>query len=107
MTFSVRFSRRARDQLLALDDYIADASSPDVAARFVDRLVAFCSSLAIFPERGSRRDDLRPGIRVIHFHRRTTVAFAVDPDARSVVILAIYQAGRDYESLLRAADFLD
>lgn len=107
MRFSVGFSSRARDQLVALEGYLADAASPDVASRYIDGLVDLCCSLAIFPERGSRRDDIRPGIRITNFRRRTAVAFAVDVHAHSVVILAIYQAGRDYENLLRAADFPD
>jgi toxin ParE1/3/4 len=48
-----------------------------------------------FPERGTRRDDLAPGVRTIGFERRVTIAFRVLEDA--VEILAVAYAGRDFE----------
>jgi toxin ParE1/3/4 len=49
--------------------------------------------LAIFPERGTLRDDLRPGLRVIGFERRIAVAFHVQ--GGKVTILRVLYAGRD------------
>jgi toxin ParE1/3/4 len=46
-------------------------------------------------ERGRRRDDIRPGLRIIGFERRVTVAFAVEEER--VVILRIFYGGRDWE----------
>ena len=100
MTFAVRFSRQARDQLLDLDAYLAEAASPGIAAGYTDALVDYCCSFAIFPERGTRRDDIRPGLRITNFHGRAAIAFVVDVEARSVTILGVYQAGRDYENRL-------
>jgi toxin ParE1/3/4 len=34
-------------------------------------------ALATFPERGTRRDDILPGLRTIGFERRATIAFRV------------------------------
>lgn len=50
--------------------------------------------LETFPERGTRRDDLAPGLRTVGFERRVTIAFRVLPDA--VEIVAIAYAGRDF-----------
>ena len=47
-----------------------------------------------------RRDDLRPGLRIIGFRRLVTIAITVEPD--QVVILGIYHGGRDYEAELRS-----
>lgn len=63
MTYTVILSPTARDDLIALDGYIADASSPAVAARYTDAVVDFCYSLSTFSQRGNRRDDIRPGLR--------------------------------------------
>ena len=53
-------------------------------------------TLATFPERGTKRDDLAPGIRTIGFERRATIAFRVGDD--TVRIVRIFYAGRDYDA---------
>ncbi|MGB5087418.1 MAG: type II toxin-antitoxin system RelE/ParE family toxin [Methylocystis silviterrae] len=55
--------------------------------------------LETFPERGTRRDDLRPGLRTIGFRRRVTIAFAVETDA--VTIIGIFYGGQDLEAALQ------
>jgi plasmid stabilization system protein ParE len=47
-----------------------------------------------------RRDDIRPGLRITNFRGRTMIAFFVDDALQRVVILGIFQAGRNYESVL-------
>jgi plasmid stabilization system protein ParE len=56
-------------------------------------------SLGTFPHRGSLRDHIRPGLRVIGFRRRVSIAFTVDQDAAT--ILGIFYGGQDYEAALR------
>ena len=46
-------------------------------------------------ERGHRRDDVRPGLRIIGFERRVTVAFTVSET--HVVILRRFYSGWDWE----------
>ena len=101
MTFTVILSPKARDQLIELDAYIAEASSPAVAARYTDAIVDFCYSLSTFPQRGNRRDDIRPGLRITNYRKRTVIAFAVDIEAQRVSILGIFHAGQDYEGTLQ------
>ncbi len=101
MSYTVRFAPAARDQLDAIEDYIALASGfPATAARFVDGIVAYCESFANFPERGTRRDDLLPGLRVTSYRKSTTVAFRVDTSARTVAIIGVFYGGQDYEAAL-------
>ena len=76
------------------------SSGVDRAEAFTSRIVAFCEGLKVFPDRGMRRDDLRPGLRIIGFGRLVTIAITVEPD--QVVILGIYYGGRDYEAELRS-----
>lgn len=101
MNYGVAFSPRAREQLIALDEYIALAASPDIAARYTDAVADFCLSLATFPVRGIIRDDLRPGLRITNYRKRTVIAFAVETDARRVTILGIFHGGQDYEAVLQ------
>ena len=81
-----------------LHAYVAQAASPDIATRFVESIVDFIAGLADFPQRGTTRDDIRPGLRTIGWRRRVTIALAVGDG--NVVILGIFYGGRDIESLL-------
>jgi toxin ParE1/3/4 len=47
----------------------------------------------MFPERGRRRDDLRPGLLIIAFGRRATIAFHVAGDR--ITIDRVLYGGRD------------
>lgn len=63
-------------------------------------MVASCEGLALFPLRGVPREDIRPGLRVTHHKGRTLIAYAVDEDTRTVLILGIFYGGQDYEGAL-------
>ncbi len=67
MSWRVIFSPEAQDRLDAIEQYIAEASSPVTAARYVDAIVAYCETLTTFPERGTSRDDLFPGLRITNY----------------------------------------
>ncbi|WP_045761396.1 type II toxin-antitoxin system RelE/ParE family toxin [Xanthomonas albilineans] len=96
MNYSVQFTPEARDQLAQLEDYIADKAAASVAACYVDAIVSYCVSLATFPLRGMRREDLAPGLRITNFRSRVVIAFVVD--ASVVTIVGIFYAGQDFET---------
>lgn len=79
-----------------LQAWIASKTTETTAARYLSRLRAFCRQLRSFPERGTLRTDLRPGLRTITFEGRVEVAFEVDLDR--VVIVRFLYAGRQYDS---------
>ncbi|HEV2866602.1 MAG TPA: type II toxin-antitoxin system RelE/ParE family toxin [Allosphingosinicella sp.] len=83
----------AEDQLLALYRYIAAQASPETASEYVSAILDRCDSLAHFPERGTPRDEIRPGLRTIPFRRRVTIAYRVLDE--EVAILGIFYGGRD------------
>jgi toxin ParE1/3/4 len=95
----VRFAPRAEADLAELFDYIAAAADPETAGTYVDELITYCGSLGEFPQAGTPRDHIRPGLRTTGFRGRVTIAFATVGDA--VVVLGIFYGGRDYESVLR------
>ena len=88
------FSPEARHDLLQIYDWIAERAGDDIALGYIERLEAFCRSRALSPLRGRRRDDVRPGLRVVGFQRRIAVAFTVE--ANVVVILGLYYGGRNW-----------
>jgi toxin ParE1/3/4 len=96
---TVVFTPEARDDLFDLYDYIAEHSSPRRALGYISRIEQSCMSLETFPERGTLRDDLRPGLRVMGFERRVLIAFRVNDG--SVAILRILYGGRSVERAFR------
>jgi toxin ParE1/3/4 len=95
----VAFRPAAERDLLRLYEYIASEGSIENAAAFIERIEEACLSLRISPERGTRRDDIRPRLRIMGFERRVTIAFQVG--RAEVVIVRILYAGQDYERALR------
>lgn len=101
MTYVVHFAPEAQDQLAATQEYIAQASGyPATAERFVEGIVAYCEGFQTFPERGMRRNDLLPGLRLIGYRRTVTVAFRVNVTAQTVAVVGVFYGGQDYEAAL-------
>jgi toxin ParE1/3/4 len=90
---AVVFTPEAQDDLLDLYDYISDHSNSTRALGYITRIEKVCMSLQRLPNRGTLREDLRPGLRVIGFERRILIAFRVDDD--SVAVLRILYGGRN------------
>jgi toxin ParE1/3/4 len=51
-------------------------------------------NLAEFPERGTIRNELVPGLRIVGFERRAAIAFIVEADA--VRIMRVLYGGRAF-----------
>lgn len=102
MAHEVIFAPEALADLTSLYDCIAEEASPERALAYVERLQSYCLAFTTFPERGTRRDELRPGLRTIGFQRRVTIAFHVTP--QRVVIDRVLYGGRDVEALLADDD---
>jgi toxin ParE1/3/4 len=96
--YEVALSPLAEGDLNSLYDWIADGASPAIAKGFILRIRASLESLSLFPERGTRRDHVVPGVRVYGLDRRVTIAFRVD--ANTVTILRVLYGGRDLAGLL-------
>ena len=99
MTRSVIFRRRAEAQLTELGLYIADQAGLAAANAYLDRIYVACMALAELPERGPRRDDILPGLRILAFERRVTIAYRVLKTR--VEIVSIAYGGRDLARELR------
>ena len=101
-SYSVVFAPEAEDDLVELFEYIAEQGSPAAAAGYTDAIVAYCEGLGRFAHRGTKRDDIRPGLRITNYRRQAVIAFSIDESTDTVAILGVYYAGRDYESELGA-----
>ena len=99
-TYTVVFTPEAAEQVTQLYRYISKHASQAVALRYARAILDHCLKMRSAPYRGTRRDDIRPGLRITNFRRRAAIAFAID--AEFVVIIGIFYGGQDYEATLRA-----
>ena len=82
--------------MLGLLEHIALDANPEIAARYVDAIVSQCDSLSTFPRRGAQRDDLWPGLRIMGFRRRVSIAFVVEE--KTATIHGIFYGGQNLET---------
>jgi toxin ParE1/3/4 len=94
--YKVILHREAERELGELYDYIADQAGAATAWNFISGIRDFCMELTTFPERGTRQDHIRKGLRVVGYKRRVSIAFTVTE--RTVVILGIFYGGRQITS---------
>ncbi len=92
----VVFAPEAAEDLNELYDWISGEASPTVALAYLERVEAYCSRLSIGSERGHLRSDIRPGLRIVGFERRLTIAFVVQEE--TVLVLRVFTAGRNWET---------
>ena len=98
--YTVVFAPEAEEQLAKLYRYIAGQGAPLNALLYTEAIVAYCEGLTTVPHRGTRRDDIRPGLRTTNYEGRAVIAFAVDDATMLVTIVGVYYGGQDYESIL-------
>jgi toxin ParE1/3/4 len=103
MTGRINYSPEAQQQLHALDDWITETASPDVAQRFVSAILDFIDGILDFPRAGRARDDVRPGMRTTTFKKRTLIAYVVDESSGELVVnvLGVFHGGQDWEGAVR------
>ena len=99
--YAVIFMPRAERQLAHLYGYIADQSGEARAENYVGKIVAACHALSTFPERGSKRDDVRPNLRTMGYAKSVTIAFSVNPTTEAVAVHGVFYGGQDFEHVLR------
>lgn len=95
----VSFRPAAEADLFRLYEYIVEEAGRQVAGEYIERIEEACLSLGLSPERGTRRDDIRPGLRTMGFERRATIVFQVRK--ADVVIVRIFYGGQDFEGKLK------
>ena len=99
--YTVQMDVEALDQLEDIYRYIEESSgSSTVAERYTAAVVRTCETLANFPHRCIKRDDLYPGLRVTNHRGQTIIAYTINENAEIVTIVGFFHGGQDYESKL-------
>jgi toxin ParE1/3/4 len=97
--YRITFRPRAEADLFSVYRHIAQEAGHDAAGIYIDRIEAACMALQTFPERGTKRDDIRQGLRTMGFERRATIVFQVSRS--EVVFIRVFYGGQDFERALR------
>lgn len=103
MTGRINYTPEAQQQLDALDDWITEKASRDVAQRFISAVLDCIDGILVFPRAGRARDDVRQGLRTTTFKKRTLIAYEVDESSGELVVnvLGVFHGGQDWEAALR------
>lgn len=96
----VVFHPEAEAELQRLYDDITQRASPNIAWNFVAGIRDHCLGLSTFPQRGTERLEIVPGLRIIGYRRTVSIAFALK--GGQVLILGIFYGGRNI-----TAEFLE
>lgn len=97
MRYEVRFTTAALRDLVGIYEYVTQRTGPLTALDYIERIKGHCLGFADFPVRGTSRDDIVPGLRVVGFERRVTIAFHIEHER--VVFDRILYGGRSLERL--------
>ncbi|RWX81717.1 type II toxin-antitoxin system RelE/ParE family toxin [Neorhizobium lilium] len=96
MAYEIEFRPAAIADLQQIYLTIAREAGVERAGRYIDRIEAACMGLKVFPERGTVRNQIHPGLRIIGFERSVSIAFVVEP--HRVNILRILPRGMNFPS---------
>ena len=90
------YAPAAQSDLVEIHAFIATVSSDEIASGYIDRIEAYCATFALAAARGALRDDLLPGLRIVGFERRITIAYRLDDE--TVTFLRFFYGGQDWEN---------
>lgn len=99
-----RISRRAHADLEHIANYIGDRN-PSAADRVIDALIGCFSTLADSPEIGTKRDDLRSGLRIFSpprpAHNYVVLYYL---SSGNIEVAAVIHGARDWPDLFSRDD---
>lgn len=90
-------SRRAEQEFREICGYIA-AKNPRAAVRLLPRIDAKLQRSRDFPELGPRRDEIRPGFRML-IEGNYLLLYEYDTANEVVVLVTVVDSPRDLEHL--------
>lgn len=101
----VVLSAQAIADLQVIAAWLTKEASGAVARRYVSRVKASLAKFEFAGERGSVRNDIMDGLRVVGILGSASVAFRVADDR--VTILRVFHGGQDWQVALTADDSQD
>ena len=97
MNYEIRLNDLAFEDLDSIQFWIELEADATVADAYVSRIRARFLTLAAYPNRGTPRDDVAPGLRTLSFERRLRICYRVD--GQVVEIVRVVSVARELEPL--------
>ena len=98
LAYRIRLRPEAENDLRLLYQGLVDrGASPSTARGYVNSIIGYVNGFDLFPKRGSVRNEIRQGLRIVGFERRVSIAFLVEDDTQEVVILRILYGGQQLD----------
>lgn len=101
MSWEVVFHPEVRNDLTAIARMLESYAGRETAIRKLDEIEAAARALGENPHRGTRRDEIAPGLRAVPAGRRGVIAFGLDEGRRMVLVYAITYGGGDWMGRVR------
>lgn len=95
-TFRVIRHRLVERDVTRIAGYLLGHTTPRSVARTIAGIEADADGLARNPYRGTRRDEISPGLRAIPSAGKSVIAFEVREETQTVRILSITWGGFDW-----------
>ena len=89
MSFRVFFTQRPTSSFSICTVTSRRLSRP-ILQRYTDAIVSYCETLRTVPHRGTKRNDVRPGLRITNYRK----CAAFDVHAESVSITGVFYTCR-------------
>ncbi|MCD7059773.1 type II toxin-antitoxin system RelE/ParE family toxin [Pelagibacterium xiamenense] len=105
MTFEVKFSETARQDLVDLYLFIAERDGDDPALAYVERIEQHCLRLQVYPERGRLYGPEQPALRILPFGRRVVIIYHIH--GAQVFVDRVFYGGQNVERALMGAPWLE
>ena len=99
--FLVHFDRGATEDLVGIRDFLIPVTNDAFAEAFVDKIISYCEGLETVPQRGTVRDEIAPGLRIVGWRKTVSIAFQVNESTDRVLVLGVFYRGQDIASQLR------
>lgn len=97
MSYRLRYDERVQAQFESIRVWFDAERGPGVGAEVITDLAQHCRRLREFPNRGTPRDDIRPGLRTISHRRRFTIGYVVEGD--TITIVGVSGRGQSLDAL--------
>lgn len=88
----IRFLPAAISDLEKIEDHIASTAGASAAESVTESILNRCAALSAMPNSGSKRDEIRPGLRSVT-QRRYVIYYT--HNARTIFIMRIRHSARD------------
>jgi toxin ParE1/3/4 len=101
VVYDIKYHAKIEQDLFDIFLLIENYAGSDIARAKLSEFEKIFDNLSDFPNIGSVRNELRPGLRAIPAGEKGVVCFTVDEDDQSVFIICVTYAGANWVARIK------